>query len=190
MAETTVTIEVDSVGIRVYTSFGDPINIGDNKTVSSSIIVSGPGPRSRALTIRINLTHASPSDLTAQLISSTGSTLTIDGPIVSGDYVHEYVVAGAMGPPLDGTWTLQGNRQRQEPQTWLADRVDNDVNPSDRGRRPSSPVGSRSRPGPPGMGWSLIRPMTNDPLANPNVGRRPGPDADKSNGSQSRASPL
>ena len=57
--------------------------------------------------VRIDLTHANPSDWTAQLISSTGSTLTIAGPIVAGDYEHEYVVSGATGLALDGTWTLQ-----------------------------------------------------------------------------------
>ena len=59
----------------VYTSTGDPINIGDNKTVSSSINVSGTGLTVGTLTIQINLTHANPSDLTAKLVSPTGIEL-------------------------------------------------------------------------------------------------------------------
>ncbi len=94
-------------GTYTYTSSGDPINIGDNKTVSSSINISGTGAMVESLTIQINLTHARPGDLTAQLVSSSGSTLDINGLIRSDDFAHEYVVSGVTGLPLEGAWTLQ-----------------------------------------------------------------------------------
>ena len=116
--DATVTIDVQTVPSELeFSSSGDPIHIGDNKTISSPISITGTGVTILDLTVRINLTHANPSDLTAQLISSTGSTLLIDGPIYSDNYTHEYVVTGAADLPLDGTWTLQvtdsvKNRQR------------------------------------------------------------------------------
>ena len=106
IAVTTVTVQAASSELE-FTSSGDPMNIGDNKTVSSPIDISGTGATVDTLRVRINLTHANPSDLSAQLISSTGSTLSIPGPILSGDYTHEYVTDGANGLPVDGTWTLQ-----------------------------------------------------------------------------------
>jgi len=107
-ATATVSVDVQSIPSELeFSSTGDPRNIGDLKIVSSPIVVSGTGVTVADLTVRINLSHANPSDLTAQLISSTGSTLSIGGPIVAGDYLHEYVVSGATNLPLDGTWTLQ-----------------------------------------------------------------------------------
>lgn len=107
-ATATVTVDVQTIPSELeFISSGDPKNIGDLKTVSWPIVITGTGVTVGDLTVRIDLTHANPSDLTAQLISSTGSTLDINGPILSGDYVHEYVVSGATGLPLDGTWTLQ-----------------------------------------------------------------------------------
>ena len=96
----TVTVDVQAIPSELeFSSSGDPMVIGDLKTVSSPIVVTGTGVTVGDLSVWINLTHASPSDLTAQLISSTGSTLLITGPILSGDYVHEYVISGASGLP-------------------------------------------------------------------------------------------
>ena len=33
--------------------------------------------------------------------------MSIPGPIVSGDYTHEYDISGVTNLDLDGTWTLQ-----------------------------------------------------------------------------------
>ncbi len=111
-----VNVEVNAIPSTMeFTSTALPINIGDLKTVSSSIEVSGTEATVDTLMVRINLTHALDTDLTAQLVSPTGLTLNISGPILSGEY--EYDVAGGADLALDGTWTLQvtdneKNRQR------------------------------------------------------------------------------
>ncbi len=102
------TLTVDAVSSElVYTSTGNPINIGDKKTVSSSINVSGTGLSVVTLTIQIDLTHASPDDLSARLINSNGFGVDIDESILSGNYEHKYVISGVTNQALDGTWTLQ-----------------------------------------------------------------------------------
>ncbi|NQU19718.1 MAG: tandem-95 repeat protein [Candidatus Nealsonbacteria bacterium] len=104
-----VNVEVNAIPSTMeFTSTALPINIGDLKTVSSSIAISDTGVTIASLTIRIDLTHSEDTDLTAQIISPTGSILTIDVPIVSGNYGYEYIVSDDVtGLVLDGTWTLQ-----------------------------------------------------------------------------------
>jgi VCBS repeat-containing protein len=103
---TTVTVQAVPTELS-FTSTGDPINIGDKKTVSSPIEISDTWAVVDTLTVQINLTHALESDLTARLVNSNGFAVDIDGPILSGNYAHEYVISAAAGQNLDGTWTLQ-----------------------------------------------------------------------------------
>lgn len=109
----------------VYDSTDGPLNIGDLKTVSSSIDVPDVGTIA-SLTVRINLTHANPSDLVGVLIAPDGTTQwTLDSggatPILSGN--HEYTVPAATGLSMDGNWTLQiqdtvKNRERGTLHDW------------------------------------------------------------------------
>lgn len=108
-AATTVTVEAVPSELT-FDYLGDPKNIGDNKIVTTTIDISGTGVSIADLTVQLNLTHASPSDLTAWLIAPDGTTtftLGSGGPTPILDGQHDYALPGAMGTNLDGIWTLK-----------------------------------------------------------------------------------
>ena len=89
-----------------FPSTDGPIDILDQQTVFSSIDISDTGATVGDLSLRILLTHERSGDLTARLRGPNGFDVDITEPILSGDYAHEYVISGATGQDLDGTWTL------------------------------------------------------------------------------------
>jgi len=109
IAATTVTVQVVPSEL-IFDYLGDPKNIGDNKIVTTTIDISGTGVSIGDLTVGLNLTHASPSDLTAWLIAPDGTTtFTLNSggstPILDG--IHDYAVPDAANLDLDGVWTLK-----------------------------------------------------------------------------------
>jgi len=102
---TTVTVQATPSEL-IFDYLGGPKNIGDDKIVTTTIDISGTGVSIADLTVRLNLTHTNPSDLTAWLIAPDGTTtFTLGTPILDGQY--DYGLPGAVGTDLDGVWTLK-----------------------------------------------------------------------------------
>ena len=105
-ADATATVTVDVLaagGERVYTSVDRPLNIGDLKTVTSTVEATFNEPVN-AVNVEINLTHAAPETLDIFLFSPDGTDpLTV----VPSGTPGLYGVAIPEGLQHSGTWTLQ-----------------------------------------------------------------------------------
>jgi subtilisin-like proprotein convertase family protein len=104
-ATATVTINVLAAGgQRVYTSADGPMNIGDLKTVISTVEATFDDPIS-AVNVEIDFTHAVPETLIISLFSPGGSDpLTAVPSETPGLYGVEIPAGGIQHA---GTWTLE-----------------------------------------------------------------------------------
>lgn len=104
-ASATVTVDVLAAGgERVYTSEHGPLNIGDLKTVTSTVEATFDDPVN-AVNVEINFTHAAPETLVISLFSpGGGDSLTLVPSGTPGLYGVEMPAGGLQHA---GTWTLQ-----------------------------------------------------------------------------------
>ncbi|NQT40597.1 MAG: cadherin-like domain-containing protein [Planctomycetes bacterium] len=103
-ATATVTVDILAAGAeRVYTSVDGPLNIGDLKTVTSTVLATFDDPVNTA-NVAIDFTHAAPETLVISLFSPDGGdSLTL----VPSGTAGLYGVVIPEGMTHTGTWTLQ-----------------------------------------------------------------------------------
>ena len=102
----TVSVDILAAGAeRVYTSVDGPLNIGDLKTVTSTVLATFDDPVNAA-NVAIDFTHAAPETLVISLFSPDGgdSLDLVPSDPPSGLYG---VVIPVGGVTHTGTWTLQ-----------------------------------------------------------------------------------
>jgi subtilisin-like proprotein convertase family protein len=90
---------------HIYTSTDGPIQIGDLKTVTSTVLATSTDPID-ALNVRIDLQHNDAANLQVRLLDPNGAALSLASTLDSGDLYYGVMTEGTT-LQHSGTWTLE-----------------------------------------------------------------------------------